>query len=177
MIYTFEDRSVVVRGTCFIADSAVLIGSVVLENNASVWFGAVLRGDNDELIIGEDSNIQDGAVLHTDEGIPLAVGRGVTVGHKAMLHGCQIGDYSLIGIGCVILNRARIGKNCIIGANALVTEGKEIPERSLVMGTPGRVVRPLSDSEVASLERSAAGYVAKSRRYLRSLHRDPRFHD
>lgn len=176
MIYTFEERSVTVKGQCFIADSAVLIGSIVLEDSASIWFNAVLRGDSDLITIGPESNVQDGAVLHTDAGIRLTLGRGVTVGHKAMLHGCEIGDHSLIGIGSVILNRARIGKHCIIGANALVAEGKVIPDRSLVLGTPGRVVRPISDDDIAALERSAAHYVEKGQQYLESLRPDPRFH-
>lgn len=175
MIYSFEDRAVTIRGTCFVAESAVLIGSVVLEDAASVWFGAVVRADTDEIVIGPQTNIQDGAVLHTDPGIRLTLGRGVTVGHKAMLHGCDIGDHCLIGIGSVVLNRARIGKQCIIGANALIAEGKVIPDRSLVLGTPGRVARALTDDEIAALERSAQGYVDKSRRYLHALRPDPRF--
>lgn len=174
MIYTFEDRRVSIAGTCFVAETAVLIGSVVVHDNASIWFHTVVRGDSDVITIGPDCNIQDGAVLHTDAGIPLTLGRGVTVGHKAMLHGCEIGNYSLVGIGSIVLNRARIGSYCIIGANALVAEGKDIPDRSLVLGTPGRVVRSLTDEEAAALERSAQGYVDKSRRYLRSLAPDPR---
>ncbi|MCG8417557.1 MAG: gamma carbonic anhydrase family protein [Proteobacteria bacterium] len=176
MIYTLEERSVTINGTCFVADSAVLIGSIVLENDASVWFNAVLRGDSDIITVGAESNIQDGAVLHTDAGIRLTLGRGVTVGHTAMLHGCEVGDYSLIGIGSIILNRARIGKHCIIGANALVTEEKTIPDGSLVMGTPGRVVRPITESDMAALKRSARIYMDKSRRYLKALQPDPRFH-
>jgi carbonic anhydrase/acetyltransferase-like protein (isoleucine patch superfamily) len=175
MIYTFEQREVTIRGTCYIADSAILIGSVVLEEHSSVWFNAVLRGDSEVITVGAESNVQDGAVLHTDPGLRLTLGRGVTVGHKAVLHGCEIGDSTLIGIGSVILNRARIGKECIIGANALIAEGKQIPDRSLVLGTPGRVARTLTDDDVAALRRSAAGYVEKSRRYLRSLIVDPRF--
>lgn len=177
MIYTFEQREVEIRGTCFVADSAVLIGSVVLEDHCSVWFNAVLRGDSDTITMGPGCNIQDGAVLHTDAGIPMTLGKGVTVGHKAMLHGCNVGDHSLIGIGSIILNRARIGKYCIIGANALVAEGKEIPDRVLVLGTPGRVIRELTDSEVQALQDSARGYMEKSQRYLRALRKDPRFGD
>ena len=128
-----------------------MIGSVVLEKDVSIWFNVVVRGDNDVITIGERSNIQDHSVLHTDEGVKLTVGRNVTVGHQVMLHGCTIGDGSLIGIKSVILNNARIGQHCLIGANALITEGKEIPDRSLVVGAPGKVVRKLTDDEVARL--------------------------
>jgi carbonic anhydrase/acetyltransferase-like protein (isoleucine patch superfamily) len=175
MIYTFEQRSAAVGESCFVADTAVLIGSVILHDNVSVWFNAVLRGDSDVIEVGAGSNIQDGAVLHTDAGMRLTLGPGVTVGHKAMLHGCEVGAHSLIGIGSIILNRARIGQECIIGANALVAEGKDIPDRSLVLGTPGRVVRSLTDAEVQALRESALGYVRKSRRYLRELRPDERF--
>jgi carbonic anhydrase/acetyltransferase-like protein (isoleucine patch superfamily) len=132
----------------------------------------VIRGDNDPIIVGEESNVQDGSVLHTDEGVPLTIGRGVTVGHKVMLHGCTIGDYSLIGINAVVLNRARIGRYCIIGANALIPEGREIPEGSLVMGTPGKVVRQLTDAERVHLQGSAAHYVHNAQRYLSQLRED-----
>jgi len=175
MIYTFEGRQVSVADSCYVADSAILIGSIVLEERSSVWFHAVLRGDSDVITVGTESNIQDGAVLHTDPGIRLTLGRGVTVGHKATLHGCQVGDYSLIGIGSVILNGARIGNHCIVGANALIPEGRTIPDRSLVLGTPGRVIRSLTDGDIQALQQSAAGYVDKSRRYLRALQVDPRW--
>ncbi|WP_428268792.1 gamma carbonic anhydrase family protein [Haliangium sp.] len=176
MIYSLDGRKVSIDGTCFIAATATLIGSIVVGVDASIWFGAILRGDNDVITIGPESNIQDSAMLHTDDSIPLTLGRGVTVGHKAMLHGCQVDDYSLIGIGAVVLNRAKIGKHCIIGANALITEGKEIPPRSLVMGQPGRVVREVSDEEVSSvLEFSAQHYVDNGRRYRRALRRDSRY--
>lgn len=175
MIYTFEQRTASIDESCFIASSAAIIGSVILHENASVWFNAVLRGDSDVIEIGARSNIQDGAVLHTDAGIRLTLGKGVTVGHKAMLHGCDVGENSLIGIGCIILNRARVGTNCIIGANALVAEGKVIPDRSLVLGTPGRVVRSLTDDEVEGLRQSAEHYVQKSQRYLQELRRDLRY--
>jgi carbonic anhydrase/acetyltransferase-like protein (isoleucine patch superfamily) len=169
MIYRLEDRRVVRHGETFVAPNATLIGSVVLHDCASVWFNVVIRGDNDPIVIGERTNVQDGSVLHTDLGIPLTLGRGVTVGHKVMLHGCTVGDDSLIGINAVVLNRAKIGRHCIIGANALIPEGKEIPEGSLVMGTPGKVVRQLSDNERTALELSAAHYVENFRRYLKSL--------
>src|ERR1700760_320070 len=128
-------------GEYWIAPNATVIGRVTLKRNASVWFGAVLRGDNEPIVVGEESNVQDGCVLHTDAGTPLTIGKAVTVGHLAMLHGCTIGDNSLIGIGAVVLNGARIGKNCLIGAKALIPEGKEIPDGSLVVGAPGRVIR------------------------------------
>jgi len=146
-------------GEYWIAPNATVLGDVILHPGASIWFGAVLRGDNDPITIGPDSNIQDGSVLHTDAGEPLTIGRGVTVGHMAMFHGCEIGDNTLIGIGAVVLGRARIGKNCLIGANALITEGKVIPDNSLVMGQPGKVVRELEPGQIEALRASAAHYV------------------
>jgi carbonic anhydrase/acetyltransferase-like protein (isoleucine patch superfamily) len=169
VLYQLNDRRVVADGVYFVADNARVIGSVRLHNNASVWYGAVLRGDNDLITIGENANIQDGSVLHTDPGCPLTVGANVTVGHNVMLHGCTIGDNSLIGINAVVLNRARIGANCIIGANALITEGKEIPDGVMVMGSPGKVVRALTPAEIEGLRRSAAGYVANARRFAEGL--------
>ena len=147
------------------APSASLIGKVKLEANASVWFGAVLRGDNELITIGPDSNVQDGTVMHTDMGFPLVLGRGVTVGHNAMLHGCTVGDYSLVGIGATILNGAKIGKNCIIGAHALITEGKDIPDGSVVMGSPGKVVKPTPEGVDVMLKASADHYVDNARRF------------
>ena len=145
MIYSLGERTLDVQGEdYFVADNATVIGSVVLENNASIWFNAVLRGDNDVISIGENANIQDGSVLHTDTGFPLRVGKNVTVGHMVMLHGCEIGEGSLIGINSVILNGAKIGKHCLIGANSLIAEGKEIPDGSMVMGSPGKIVRQLT---------------------------------
>jgi carbonic anhydrase/acetyltransferase-like protein (isoleucine patch superfamily) len=169
MLYQLDDRIPQVHPSCFVAGSAHIIGSVVLEEDASVWFNVTIRGDNDPIVIGRESNIQDGTVMHTDAGVPLSLGRGVTVGHQCMLHGCEIGDYSLIGIGAVILNRAKIGKHCLIGAGALITEGKVIPDRSLVMGSPGRVVRELSAEQAMMLEASAAHYVHNARRYTLGL--------
>ena len=160
------------QGEYWVAPSASVIGNVILHCNASVWFGAVLRGDNDPITVGPDSNIQDGSVLHTDMGSPLTLGRGVTVGHKAMLHGCEVGDYSLIGIGAVVLNGVKIGRNCIIGANALITEGKIIPDNSLVVGQPGKVVRERDPAHIAVLQMSAEHYVQNWKRFaaeLRSL--------
>lgn len=159
------------EGDYWIAPNAVVIGDVILRPGASVWWNVVIRGDNEPIVIGEDTNIQDGSVLHNDAGIPLTIGRGVTVGHKVMLHGCEIGDNSLIGIGAVILNGARIGRNCIIGARALVTEGKVIPDNSMVMGAPGKIVRSLTDDELGMLEYAAQHYVDNARRYLRGLRR------
>jgi len=169
MNYRLGDLRVDTHPSSWTAPGAILIGKVRLQAQASVWFGAVLRGDNELIDIGEDSNVQDGAVLHTDPGSPLTLGRGVTIGRKAMLHGCHVGDYSLIGINAVILNGARIGKHCIIGANALIPEGREIPDGSLVVGSPGKVVRTLSDAQMRLLEASAAHYVANAQRYARDL--------
>ena len=157
------------EGEYWVAPSASVIGNVILHANASVWFGATLRGDNDPITVGPDSNIQDGSVLHTDLGSPLTLGRGVTVGHNAMLHGCEVGDYSLIGIGAVVLNGARIGRNCIIGANALITEGKVIPDNSLVMGQPGKVVRERDPDHIAVLQMSAEHYVQNWKRFAAEL--------
>ena len=153
------------QGEYWIAPNATVIGDVILKPGASVWFGAVVRGDNDPITIGRDTNIQDGSVLHSDPGEPLTIGDGVTVGHMVMLHSCEIGDNSLIGIGAVILGRAKIGKNCLIGANTLITEGKEIPDNSLVMGQPGKVVRTLAPGQIEALKASAAHYVANWKRY------------
>jgi len=175
MIYELGDRQVRVEGEAYVAPSADVIGSVVLKDKCSVWFNAVVRGDSDEIVIGEETNIQDCAVLHTDPGIRLVLGRGVTVGHHAMVHGCEVDDFSLIGINAVILNNAKIGKYCTIGANALVTQGQEIPDYSVVLGSPGKVVRTIDTSETASLQKSAAGYVKRAREYLQTLRRDARF--
>ncbi len=176
MIYKLGEKQVDIAGEdFFVAENATVIGLVRLENNASIWFNAVLRGDNELITVGENSNIQDGAVLHTDPGVPLSIGRNVTVGHKVMLHGCTIGDNSLIGINSVVLNGAVIGKNCLIGANSLVTEGKEIPDGSLVMGSPAKVVKTLSEEQQAGLKKSAETYVENFKRYKLGLVRDSRF--
>ena len=156
-------------GRCWIAPTAILVGNIVLEEDANIWFGAVLRGDNELIRVGKGSNIQDGSVLHTDMGYPLTIGPGCTIGHMAMLHGCTIGENSLIGIGAVVLNGARIGRNCLIGAKALITEGKEIPDNSLVMGAPGKIVRTLDEAAVAGLRESAHHYVENSRRFAGGL--------
>lgn len=171
MIYQLGDRvpRLPEDDSAFVAENATLIGSVVLEKDSSVWFNAVLRGDNDVITIGEGSNIQDGSVLHTDDGIPLTVGRNVTVGHKVMLHGCQVADNCLIGINAVILNHVKVGPNCLIGANALIPEGREIPEGSLVLGSPGKIARQLSAEEIEQIRHSGHHYVHNARRYRTSL--------
>jgi carbonic anhydrase/acetyltransferase-like protein (isoleucine patch superfamily) len=169
MIHSLGERKVVTRGDFWVADNATVVGSVILENNASVWFNTVIRGDNDLITIGEGSNVQDSSVLHTDEGVKLTVGRNVTIGHQVMLHGCTVGDGSLIGIKSTILNNARIGRHCLIGAHALITEGKEIPDRSLVVGSPGKVVRQLTDEEVQRLLENAEHYVRNFQRYRKEF--------
>ena len=158
-------------GNYWVAENATVLGNVILEENASVWFNAVLRGDNDPITIGENSNVQDGSVLHTDLGCPLTIGKDVTIGHMAMLHGCTIGDETLIGIGATVLNRAVIGKNCIIGAHALIPEGKVIPDGSLVMGAPGKVVKELREEQVMLIKGSAQVYVDNWRRFNKGLKR------
>ncbi|WP_417492763.1 gamma carbonic anhydrase family protein [Maricaulis sp.] len=155
----------------WVAPDASVMGRVILRENASVWYGAVVRGDNDPIEIGEDSNVQDLSVLHTDVGAPLTIGKGVTIGHRVMLHGCRIGDYSLIGIGSTILNGAVIGKNCIIGAHTLITEGKVIPDNSLVVGSPGRVMKTLGEDMAEILKASADHYVENWKRHKAELRR------
>jgi carbonic anhydrase/acetyltransferase-like protein (isoleucine patch superfamily) len=168
-IYSLGDRQPVLGHEAWVAPNATVIGDVRLGDQASIWWNAVVRADNDTITIGANSNIQDGSVLHVDAGVPLTIGANVTVGHLVMLHGCSIGEESLIGIKSVILNKAVIGRHCIIGANSLIPEGKVIPERSLVMGSPGKVVRQLSDEEGARLLLAAQGYVENARRYRAEL--------
>lgn len=176
MVYTFGTRQLKLEGSGhWIAPNATVIGSVVMGSNSSIWFNAVLRADNDVIEIGENSNIQDGAVLHVDPGVPLKVGNNVTVGHKVMLHGCTIGDNSLIGINAVVLNGAKIGKNCIIGANSLVPERMEIPDDSLVMGSPAKVVKTIGDGQKAMLTMSSMHYVAHAKEFDEHLKVDSRF--
>lgn len=169
MIYTLDQHVPQFKGDSWVADNATLIGSIILEKDASVWFNCVLRGDNEPITVGEGSNVQDGSVLHTDMGFPLRIGRHCTIGHLVMLHGCTIGDGSLIGIKSVILNGARIGKNCLVGANSLVTEGKEFPDNSLIMGAPAKVVRELAPPQIALIKASAEHYVQNARRYRDKL--------
>ena len=159
------------NGDFWVAPDANLIGLVILQNSTSVWFGATLRGDNEAIIVGEGSNIQENCVLHTDMGCPLTIGKGCTIGHKAMLHGCTIGDGSLVGMGATILNNAVIGKNCLIGAGALITEGKIIPDGAMVLGAPGKVVRELNDKEIQGLAASALSYQKNMRRFRDTLHK------
>ena len=174
-LYALGDFSPKVPGDkqYWVAGSAQVMGQVCLKRNSSVWYGAVVRGDNDLIEIGEDSNVQDGSVLHTDHGFPLTIGKGVTIGHQVMLHGCTIGDYSLIGIGATVLNGAKIGRNCIIGAHALITEGKEIPDNSMVVGSPGRVIKTLDASMQDLLRASADHYVENWQRHKDELREIP----
>ena len=157
------------NGQYWVAENATVVGNVVLEEDSSVWFNAVLRGDNDPIKVGRRSNIQDGSVLHTDYGCPLTIGDNVTVGHMVMLHGCTIGDNSLIGIGATVMNRVKIGKNCIIGAHALVPEGREIPDNSLVMGAPGKIIKQVSEPQIQMLQMSAQVYVDNWKRFKNGL--------
>jgi len=170
-IYQLDQWRPEVHPSAFVADSAQVIGQVSLGAEASVWFGCVVRGDTELISIGAGSNIQDASVLHTDYGFPLQVGERVTVGHQVMLHGCCIGDETLIGIGAVVLNGARIGKHCLVGAGALVTEGKEFPDGSLILGSPAKVVRMLTPEQIEGLRASAQHYIENARRYRSSLQR------
>ena len=168
-ILPFEGKVPQIHESAFVAPGARIIGDVTIGPEASVWYNCVLRGDIHRIEVGARSNVQDGSVMHTDMGYPLTLGTGVTVGHNAMLHGCSVGDYSLVGINAVVLNGAKIGKYCIIGANTLIAEGKEIPDGSLVVGSPGKVVRELTDQQKKMLEASAAHYVHNAQRYARDL--------
>jgi len=169
-VYAIGDRRVLLRGEGhFIAPTAAVVGSVVLEPESSIWFGAVVRGDNEPITIGARSNVQDGAVLHTDPGYPLAIGPGVTIGHQVMLHGCTIGAGTLVGIQAIVLNGAVVGRECVVGAGALIPEGRTIPDRSLVVGSPARVVREVTDDEAARIREGVDVYVRKARWYRRDL--------
>ena len=169
MLYSLADKKVQKAESAYCAPGSHVIGDVIMEANSSVWFNAVVRGDCDTITIGEGTNVQDGSILHTDPGFPLTLGKGVTVGHKVMLHGCSVGDNSLIGINAVVLNGAKIGKNCVIGANALVTEGMEIPDGSVVMGTPGKVVKQLTEEQIKGLEASAKHYIDNAQQFMKEL--------
>ena len=169
MIYELEKDIPKLDPECWVASNAVIIGKVELKKNSNVWFNAVLRGDVEQITIGENSNVQDGSVIHTDPGCPVRVGKGVTLGHMVMLHGCEIEDDCLIGIGATILNKTKIGKNSIIGANALVTEDKVIPERSLVLGSPGKVIRQVTDKEIENIKINALHYVENYKKYNKNL--------
>ena len=168
MLYDLENKKIQNSGDNWVAPNANVIGDVTLEKNTSIWFNATLRGDIENIYVGEGSNIQDGSILHTDSGYPLKIGKNVTVGHLVMLHGCTIGDNSLIGIGAVILNNAKIGNNCVIGAKSLITENKEIPDNSLVVGSPGRVTRKVTDEEIKSIKENAIRYQKNWKKYLKS---------
>ena len=170
-LYQLGDDAPIIHPSAYVVDEATLIGRVTLAEDASVWFNVTIRGDNAPITIGHSSNIQEGCVLHTDPGYALSIGCNVTVGHQAMLHGCEIGDGSLIGIQAVVLNGAKIGKHCLVGAGALVTEGKTFPDNSLIIGSPAKVARALSDEEVARLDASAAHYVARAQLFKNSLKR------
>lgn len=169
MIYALDGIAPEIAASAWIAETAVLVGKIRIESDANIWFGAALRGDNEEIRVGRGSNVQENAVLHTDMGYPLNIGENCTIGHKAMLHGCSIGDGSLIGMGATVLNGAKIGKGCLIGACALITEGKEIPDGSLVMGAPGKVIRVLDAEAREALLKSARSYQANARRFAKGL--------
>ena len=176
MIYKLGEHEVEITGEDFyVAETASVIGKVRLANDTSVWFGAVLRGDNESITVGENTNIQECAVIHTDPGFPCILGSNVTIGHQAMLHGCQVGDNSLIGINAVVLNGAKIGRNCLIGANALVTENQEIPDGSLVIGSPAKPIKQLTTAQIQKLQESAEHYVTRFKRFKRDLTVDSRF--
>lgn len=170
MIYSLGDKRLTkVSDEYYVAPNASLIGAINLGNNSSIWWNAVIRADNEPITLGDNTNIQDSCVLHTDPGFPIKIGANVSVGHKCMLHGCTIGEGSLIGIGSIILNGAKIGRNCLIGANSLITEGKEIPKNSLVMGSPGKVIRNVDDKAIAMMARNIKSYVNRAVRYKAEL--------
>ena len=169
MLYDLENKKIQNSGDNWVAPNANVIGDVTLEKNTSIWFNATLRGDIENIYVGEGSNVQDGSVLHTDPGYPLKIGKNVTVGHLVMLHGCTIGDNSLIGIGAVILNNAKIGNNCVIGAKSLITENKEIPDNSLVVGSPGKAIRKVTDAEVKAIKENAIRYQENWKKYSKSI--------
>ena len=168
-IYQLGEHAPEIDPSAYVADSASVIGKVTVEANASVWFGVTIRGDNERITIGENSNVQEGSVMHTDMGFPLVLCKNVTVGHQAMLHGCTVGDGALIGIQAVVLNGARIGKGCLVGAGALVTEGKEFPDHSLILGSPAKAVRTLTEEELLRLQGNADGYAERGRRFRAEL--------
>jgi carbonic anhydrase/acetyltransferase-like protein (isoleucine patch superfamily) len=168
-LYALDEHTPQVADSAWVADSAQVMGDVTLGEDVSVWFGAIARGDSDRIVIGAGTNIQDGSVLHADAGLPLVVGERVTVGHQVMLHGCTIGDESLIGIGATVLNGAKIGRHCLVGARSLVTEGKEFPDGSMILGSPARVVRQLTPEQIEGLRKSAQHYVDNARRFRQGL--------
>ena len=170
-IYQLGDIRPNIHESAFLTDSVTVIGEVTIKAHANIWYGVVIRGDTEPIVIGENSNVQEGTTLHTDHGCPLIIGDNVTVGHQAMLHGCIIGDGSLIGIQAVVLNDAKIGRNCLVGAGSLVTEGKEFPDNSLIIGSPARAVRTLTEAELDRMKQSAEMYTARARQYREQLKR------
>jgi carbonic anhydrase/acetyltransferase-like protein (isoleucine patch superfamily) len=168
-IYELDGQAPTLADTAWIADSAQVIGQVTLEEDVSIWFGTIIRGDAERIRIGRGSNVQDASVLHADPGVPLTLGENVSIGHQVMLHGCTVGDGSLIGIGAVVLNNAKIGKHCLVGAGALVTEGKEFPDGSMILGSPAKVVRELTPEQIAGLQRIATHYVENAQRFRKGL--------
>jgi carbonic anhydrase/acetyltransferase-like protein (isoleucine patch superfamily) len=170
-IYQLGEHAPTIAASAYITDTATVIGRVKIDDNSSVWFGVTVRGDNEDITIGKNCNLQEGAVLHADPGFPLTLADNVSIGHQAMVHGCSVGEGSLIGIQAVILNGAKIGKNCLVGAGALVTEGKEFPDNSLIVGAPAKVLRTLTEEDTARLKRIADGYVARSRDFKNTLKR------
>ena len=168
-IYQLDDLSPAIHDSAWVADSAAVIGNVTLSEDSSVWFGVVIRGDTETITVGKGTNIQDNSVLHADHGMPLVIGENVTVGHQVMLHGCTIGDGSLIGIQAVVLNGAKIGKHCLVGAGALVTEGKEFPDGCMILGSPAKAVRQLTEAQIEGLKMSAQHYIDNARRYKAGL--------
>ncbi len=173
MKYSLANKKIITRGEHWIAPGAHVIGDVILGHDVSIWFNSIVRGDNDTITIGDNSQVQDGCVLHTDPGFPMVLGKGVSIGHMSMIHGCTIGDGTLIGINSVVLNGAKIGKNCVIGANSLITENKVIPDGVMVMGSPGKVVRELRPDEIAFFNSVADNYSARAKVYKRDLKIDP----
>lgn len=170
-IYQLGDHVPDIAPSAYITDSATVIGRVTIKDNASVWFQVAVRGDNEDITIGKNCNLQEGAVLHADPGFPLTLGDNVSVGHQAMVHGCSVGEGSLIGIQAIILNGAKIGKNCLVGAGALVTEGKEFPDNSLILGAPARAIRTLNEADIANLQRIANSYVERASAFKNTLKR------
>lgn len=170
-IYQLGDHAPEIDPSAYVADSANIIGKAKIAARASVWFNVTIRGDNELITVGENSNVQESCVLHTDLGFPLTIGKNVTIGHQAMLHGCSIGDGALVGIQAVVLNGAKIGRNCLIGAGALVTEGKEFPDNSLIIGSPAKAVRTLSEEDIARMHRNTASYVERGQHYKTQLKR------
>jgi len=170
MIYSLDNKSITTNGDDFyVADTAAVIGDVTLKKDASVWFGTTVRGDNDTIVIGQRTNVQDGCVLHADPGFPITLGDDVSIGHMVMLHGCTIGDGTLVGIGSIILNGATIGKNCLIGANSMITEGKTIPDNSVVLGSPGKIVRQMTEKDLEMIAYAPPHYVARYKMYKQKL--------